>query len=103
MQVGADGVVGLGGHDEVGGDKLGALVHKLEEGVLSVGGGLAEEDGAGGVLDVVARASDGFAVRLHGELLEVGGEAVHVLVEAGEMLVYRFDSVEKQHSYGETR
>jgi len=88
VEVPTDGVVGLGGHDEVGGDKLGALVDELEEGVLGVGGGLAEENGTGGVFDVVAGAGDSFAVGLHGELLEVGREAVHVLVETGEMLVY---------------
>jgi hypothetical protein len=38
--------VGLGGEDEVGGDQLGALVEELEEGVLRVGAGLAEDDGA---------------------------------------------------------
>ena len=76
-----DGVVRLGGHEEVGGDELGTLVQQLEEAVLGVGGGLAEQDGARGVLDVLAGAGDGFAVALHGELLQVGGEPVQVLVE----------------------
>lgn len=48
VEVGGDGVVGLCGEDEVGGDELGALVDELEEGVLGVGAGLAEEDGACG-------------------------------------------------------
>ena len=77
------GVVALCRQDEVGRDQLGALVEQLVEGVLGVGGGLAEEDGAGGVLDVVAAAGDGLSVRLHRQLLEVGREAVEVLVEAG--------------------
>lgn len=46
VEVVADGVVRLGSEDEVGGDQLGTLVNKLEEGVLSVGARLAEEDGA---------------------------------------------------------
>lgn len=46
MEVVADRVVGLGSEDEVGGDQLGALVDELEEGVLSIGAGLAEENGA---------------------------------------------------------
>ena len=59
-------------------------MQELEEGVLGVGAGLAEEDGAGGVFDVVAGAGDGFAVGFHRKLLQVGGEAVHVLVEPGK-------------------
>lgn len=78
-----DGVVGLDSHDEVGGDELGALVKELEEGVLGVGAGLAEEDRASGVLHIVSAAGDSLAVGFHGELLKVGGEAVHVLVVAG--------------------
>lgn len=75
------GVVGLSGEDEVSGDELGALVDELEEGVLGVGSGLAEEDGTGLVVDESAATSDALAVRLHGQLLEIGREAVEVLVE----------------------
>jgi len=82
-----NGVVGLGGQDEVGGNELGALVEELEEGVLGVGAGLAEQDGAGGVLDIVSAAGDSLAVGFHGKLLKVGGEAVHVLVVAGKGLL----------------
>jgi hypothetical protein len=85
--VAIDGVVGLDGQDEVGGDELGALVEKLEEGVLGVGTGLTEEDGAGGVLHIVSTAGDSLAVGFHGELLKVCGEAVHVLVVAGISLL----------------
>lgn len=77
-----DWVVGFSGKDKVGGDQLGALVQELEEGVLGVRAWLAEEDGAGGVLYVVAGPGNGLAVRLHRELLEVCREAVHVLVES---------------------
>ena len=76
-----DGVVGLGSHEEVGGDELGALVQELEEAVLGIGGWLAEENSSRGVLHVVASAGDGLAVALHGKLLEVGRETVEVLVE----------------------
>jgi hypothetical protein len=81
--VAVDGVVRLNGQDEVGGDELGALVEELEEGVLGVGTGLTEEDGAGSVLHIISTAGDSLAVGFHGELLKVGGEAVHVLVVAG--------------------
>lgn len=46
VQPAGDGVVRLGGQDEVRGDELGALVHELEEGVLRVGAGLAKENRA---------------------------------------------------------
>jgi hypothetical protein len=76
-----DGVVALCSQDEVGGNELGALVEQLVERVLRVGCGLTEEDGSGGVLDVVSTASDGLSVRLHGQLLQVSREPVKVLVE----------------------
>jgi hypothetical protein len=75
-------VVALRGQDEVGRDELRTLVEQLVEGVLGVGGRLAEENGASGVLDVVSAAGNGLTVGLHGQLLEVGGEPVEVLVEA---------------------
>lgn len=78
-----DGVVALSSQDEISGNELGALVEELVERVLGVGGWLTKQDGTSGVLDVVAAAGDGLAVGLHGELLEVGREAVHVLVVAG--------------------
>jgi hypothetical protein len=78
-----DRVVGFGGEDEIGGDELGALVEELVEGVLSVGGGFAKKDWAGSVLDeVVCGPGDCLAVGFHGELLQVGGEAVEVLVKS---------------------
>lgn len=46
VEVVGDGVVRLGSQNEVGGDQLGALVDKLEEGVLSVGARLAKQDRA---------------------------------------------------------
>lgn len=46
VEIVRDRVVRLGRKDKVGGDQLGALVDELEEGVLSVGAGLAKEDGA---------------------------------------------------------
>ena len=63
------GVVALRSEDEVRGNELSALVKQLIEGVLSVGCWLAEQDGTGGVLDIVAAASDCLSVRLHGQLL----------------------------------
>lgn len=81
VQVVLDGVVGFGSQDEVGGDQLGALMQQLEEGMLGVGGRFAKEDGTGGVLDIIASAGHSLAVGLHGELLQVCGEAVKILVK----------------------
>lgn len=44
LQVVGNGVVGLSSQDEVSGDQLGSLVDKLEEGVLSVGARLTEQN-----------------------------------------------------------
>ena len=83
MLVIGDRVVRFGGEDEVRGDELGALVQQLVEGVLGVGGGLAEQDGARGVLNEgVTGAGDGFTVGFHRQLLQVGGETVEILVES---------------------
>ena len=76
----ADGVVADGRGQEIARDQLGALVHQLVEGVLAVGARLTPDDGAGLVVDLVAVAIHVLAVGFHVALLEVGGEAVHVLV-----------------------
>ena len=57
--------------DELHRDDVCALVQKLIEGVLAVGAGLTEDDGAGHVVDGLAETVDGFAVGLHVELLKV--------------------------------
>jgi hypothetical protein len=77
-----NGVVALSSKNEVGRDELGTLMEQLVEGVLSVGCRLTEENGASGVLDIVAAAGNGLAVGLHGKLLEVSRESVEVLVES---------------------
>src|SRR6185312_11265550 len=56
------------------------LVQQLVEAVLAVGPGLAPVDRAGVVVDVGAVEGHVLAVRLHRQLLQVGGEAVQVLV-----------------------
>ena len=84
MLVALDRVVTLGGQDEICGDQLRPLMQQLIERVLSVGGGLAKQDGPGRIVDILAGTRDGFTVRLHGQLLKVGGEAMQVLVESGK-------------------
>ena len=76
----AERVEGFVEADEVAGDEAGALVDELVEGVLAVGAGLAPVDGAGLGFDGFAVERDVLAVGLHGELLEVGGEALEVLL-----------------------
>ena len=66
--------------DEVAGDQLRALVDQLVEGVLAVGPRLAPVDRPGLVVDPGAVEGDVLAVRLHRQLLQVGREALQVLV-----------------------
>ena len=73
-------VRGVDERDEVGRDELGALVNQLVEGVLAVGARLTPEDLAGLGGDGGAVPTHGLAVGFHGQLLQVGREAVQVLV-----------------------
>jgi hypothetical protein len=77
-----DRVVALCCQDEVRGDELGALVKQLVERVLGVSCRLTEDNWPCGVLDVVSATGDCLSVGLHGQLLQVSGEPVEVLVEA---------------------
>ena len=73
-------VVAVGRGDEIARNHLGALVDQLVEGVLAVGTRFAPEDRAGLVVYALGVAVDGLAVGFHVGLLEVGGQAVQVLV-----------------------
>ena len=70
------GMVGRTEHDEVGGDHGAALVQELVERVLPVGAGFTPDDRSGLVGHGRAVGADSLSVRLHVELLEVGGEAM---------------------------
>ncbi len=74
------GIEGFVKADKVTGNEPGSLVNQLVEGVLAVGSRLAPVDGAGVVVDVLAFEGDVFAVAFHGELLQVGGKALQVLL-----------------------
>ena len=76
----ADLVVAVCRGDEVARNHLGALVDELVEGVLAVGTRFAPEDRTRLVVHALAVTVNGLAVRFHVCLLEVGGEAVEVLV-----------------------
>ena len=65
---------------EVRGNQAGTLVDQLVESVLAVGAGLAPEHFTGCVVDEGAVRTNGLTVGLHGQLLQVCGEAVQVLV-----------------------
>ena len=62
-------------HDDVGRDQGGALVQELQEGVLSVGAGRAEQHAARVPCHRVAIKVGAFAQRLHLELLQVVRQA----------------------------
>ncbi|SKZ30717.1 Uncharacterised protein [Mycobacteroides abscessus subsp. abscessus] len=76
-------VGGVGEADEVGGHQTCSLVEQLVEGVLAVGTRLAPEDLAGVGGHVLAVGLDRLTVGLHRQLLQVRGEACHV-VRIGE-------------------
>ena len=73
-------VVAVGRGDEVARNHLGALVDELVEGVLAVRTRFAPEDRTRLVVHALAVTVNGLAVGFHVCLLEVGGEAVQVLV-----------------------
>ena len=78
--VAAEWVEGFCERDEVAGDHARALVDELVETVLAVRAGLAPIDRARVGVHAGAVELHGFAVAFHRELLEVGGEALEVLV-----------------------
>ena len=94
-------VVGFDGEDEVRGDELGALVKKLVEGMLGVSGWLSENNSTSGVFnEAVGGTRDGLSVGFHGQLLEIGGESVEILIEATQLVQGRKRAKE---AYGETK
>src|SRR4030095_15256626 len=66
--------------DEVARDESRALVDQLIKRVLPVGPGLPPVDRSGVVVDVATLERHMLAVTLHGELLEVGGKALQILL-----------------------
>ena len=73
-------IQGLGKGDEIAGDEPRPLMDQLIEGMLAVGARLAPVDRAGVVVDACAVERDVLAVALHGELLQVGGKALEILL-----------------------
>ena len=70
----------FGGGQEVRRDQRRALVDQLVERVLAVGAGLAPDDRPGGVVDRGPVAPHRLAVALHVGLLEIGRQAMEMLV-----------------------
>jgi hypothetical protein len=83
-----DWVVAFCSKDEVGWDEFGALVQELVEGVLGVGGWLAEENWTCGVSHHLVVTGNRLAIGFHGQLLEVGRETVEVLVKSKTVSLY---------------
>src|SRR6266446_689360 len=65
---------------EVTGNESRSLMNQLIEGMLAIGSRLTPVDGAGIVADSLAVQGDVFAVTLHGQLLQIGWEALQVLL-----------------------
>jgi hypothetical protein len=95
-------IVALCGNNKISWDELSALVQELIEGVLGVGGWLAEENRTGGVFNHVVVPRNRLAIGLHRQLLEVGGEPVEVLVESE--IINNYNSRRTgRGTYGDTR
>lgn len=80
MQPIVDWIVGIRRNEEVARNESSALVDQLVERVLAIGAWLSPDDWPGRVGHPLADVVDAFPVGLHVALLEVGSEAVHVLV-----------------------
>ena len=94
-------IMGFGRKDKVGGNEFGTLVKQLKEGMLCIGARLPEENWASRIVNIFAIAGDGFSIRLHGELLKICGEAVHILVKTVKNEhIYK---VMRVKTYGATR
>src|SRR2546427_11023377 len=76
----AQWVVRLHGREKVARNQLRSLVDQLIEGVLSVGAGLAPDDGTRRIVHGQAVAPDALAVALHVALLKVGRKTMQILV-----------------------
>ncbi len=76
----AEGVERLAERDEVTRNEPGALMNQLVKGMLAVGSRLAPVDGTGIVGDLGPIERDVLAVALHRQLLQIGGEALQVLL-----------------------
>src|SRR6516165_219611 len=70
----------LGEGDEVAGDQPGSLMDQLIKRMLAVGAGLTPIDWPGVAGDAVAVERHMLAVTLHRQLLEIGGEALEILL-----------------------
>ena len=82
-----------------------ALVDELVEAVLAVRAGLAPLDGTGGVRHARAVLRHALAVRLHVELLEIGGQAAEILVVRKHAVALGavhvgVEDAEKRHHHG---
>src|SRR5216683_5272782 len=69
--------------NEITWDQPGPLVNQLIEGMLTVGSWFAPIDGTRIIVHDPPIQSHMFAVALHGQLLQVGGKALQVLLEIG--------------------
>ena len=76
----AQHIARLDHRDELDGDEVRALVEQLEHRMLRIGADAAPGDGGGRAADRLAVDGHALAVRLHLQLLEIGGEQAQPLV-----------------------
>src|ERR1700733_3643775 len=66
--------------DEIARDEFRPLVDQLIERVLAIGTGLAPVDWPGLIVNLLPLERHVLAIALHGQLLEIGGEALQILL-----------------------
>ena len=80
VMVGSHWIESFHGSEEIAGDQFSALVDQLVEGVLAVGTRLSPNNRTSTPSDGFAVTIHSLAVAFHVALLEVGGEAVEILI-----------------------
>lgn len=80
----AERLAWLDGGDELHGDHVGALMQKLEKGMLGVGSRFAPDHRPGRPADRLACQRHALAVRFHVELLNIGREPLQPLIVGDE-------------------
>src|SRR5207245_7978154 len=76
----ADRIQRLAEADEIASDKPRSLMEQLEERMLAVSAGLAPVNRPRLIIHALAAEGDALAVALHCELLQIGGEALEILL-----------------------
>ena len=89
----AQGIVALGGCNEIARDEFRTLVNQLVKGMLAVGAWFTPDNRAGLVRHGLAASIHVLAIAFHVALLEIGGKAMQVLIVWENGFCFRFEEV----------